>query len=135
MKRTFRQLVRYGTVGVISNGIGFLLYILLTRLGIGPKSAMSLLYVVGVLQTFYFNSRWSFQFAGASTHAFARYCVSYCAGYLLNYLGLWLCVDYYRLPDAPIEALLIVTVAGMLFLLQKFWVFLPTKSIDASGAS
>ena len=134
MKHTLGQLIRYGTVGVLSNAIGFLLYILLTGLGMGPKAAMSLLYVVGVLQTFYFNSRWSFQFAGAGAHAFARYCTSYGAGYLLNFFGLWLFVDHYRLPDAPVEGVLIVTVAAMLFLLQKFWVFPPRHHITVSGA-
>lgn len=135
MKHTLGQLIRYGTVGTISNAVGFLLYLLLTHLGMGPKGAMSLLYVVGVLQTFYFNRRWSFRFEGAGANAFARYCMSYGAGYLLNFFGLWLFVDYYRLPHAPVEGVLIFVVASMLFLLQKFWVFPHPSPINVSGAS
>lgn len=135
MRHTLGQLIRYGTVGVLSNGLGLLLFVLLTHLGMGPKTAMSLLYVVGVLQTFYFNSRWSFQFAGASTHAFARYCMSYGAGYLLNFFGLWLFVDYYGHSHVIVEGVLIVAVAAMLFILQKFWVFPSRPSITVSGAS
>ncbi|MBV5310569.1 GtrA family protein, partial [Chromatium okenii] len=55
------QLSRYALVGVASNAFGYFLYLLLTNVGMGYKSAMSLLYIVGVAQTFIFNRSWSFR--------------------------------------------------------------------------
>ena len=66
------QFIRYVVVGLVSNAMLYLVYILLTRLGMGPKLAMSLLYGGGVLQTFVFNRKWSFQFGGATTPALVR---------------------------------------------------------------
>ena len=64
------QLIRYAVVGITSNAIIYLFYLLATWLGLGPKTAMTGLYVVGVMQTFIFNKKWSFRFAGAAAEYF-----------------------------------------------------------------
>ena len=48
-----------GVVGLVSNGIGYLLYLGITAAGVGPKLAMTILYVIGVMQSFIFNKGWS----------------------------------------------------------------------------
>jgi hypothetical protein len=63
---------------------------------------MSLLYALGVIQTFYFNKTWSFRHGGTHGPAFIRYCISYGLGYLFNLAALHVLVD--RLgtpPDRP----------------------------------
>lgn len=50
------QFIRYALIGVVSNLVLYLGYIRLTLMGIDPKLAMSLLYGVGVVQTFTFNN-------------------------------------------------------------------------------
>ena len=72
MKKALTQFSRYAIVGLASNAIGYVLYIGLTRLGLGPKLAMSLLYGIGILQTFLFNKRWTFGHRGAHGSVFAR---------------------------------------------------------------
>ncbi|PQJ97471.1 GtrA family protein [Chromatium okenii] len=118
------QLSRYALVGVASNAFGYFLYLLLTNVGMGYKSAMSLLYIVGVAQTFIFNRSWSFRHQGAMRGAFVRYVISYAIGYLLNLSVLWLAVDYFGFPHQIVQGAMIFTLALMLFLLQKYWVFL-----------
>lgn len=44
MKATIGQLMRYGTIGVLMNGAGFLVYLAMTSAGVEPKLAMTLLY-------------------------------------------------------------------------------------------
>jgi putative flippase GtrA len=85
---------------------------------------MSLLYIVGVAQTFIFNRSWSFRHQGAMRGAFVRYVISYAIGYLLNLSVLWLAVDYFGFPHQIVQGAMIFTLALMLFLLQKYWVFL-----------
>ncbi len=117
------QLSRYALVGIASNAFGYLLYLLLTYIGMGYKSAMTLLYMVGVAQTFVFNRSWSFGHRGKIRGALGRYVISYAIGYLLNLAVLWLAVDYLEFPHQVVQGVMIVILAMMLFLLQKYWVF------------
>ena len=110
-------------VGIASNGILYLLYLMLTLLGMGAKVAMTLLYVVGVAQSFIFHRRWSFEYRGAQKLTFMRYVAAYMMGYCINFAGLVLLVDKLNLSHQIVQAVLIPTVAVVLFLLQKFWVF------------
>jgi putative flippase GtrA len=123
MKKTARQFVRYAIVGLVSNGVGFLLYLGLTFAGMEHKTAMTLLYAIGVLQSFLFNKRWSFQHGGVHGPAFLRYCIAYGVGYVVNLLGLIVLVDYEGYPHEIVQAFMVVSLAVMLFLFQKFWVF------------
>lgn len=117
------QFIRYVIVGIASNATIYIVYLVLTRLGMGPKLAMSLLYCVGVLQTFVFNKKWSFRFDGAAKPALVRYAAVYAAGYVIQFLALVLLVDQIGLPHQWVMGTLILFIALLLFLAQKFWVF------------
>jgi putative flippase GtrA len=123
MNVALRQLVRYGIVGLASNGFLFLLYLAMTHAGLGPKVAMTIAYVTGLAQTFFFNRRWTFEHRGAAGAALARYIATYGVGYALNLAALALLVDRAGLPHAPVQAAMILCIAGQVFLMQKFWVF------------
>jgi len=118
-----KQFVRYAVVGLASNAFGYLLYLALTHLGMGHKLAMSLLYAVGVLQTFVFNKRWSFRFDGDATPALVRYATAYALGYIINLSALLLLVDQMGLPHQWVQGVMIVLVALLLFVAQRYWVF------------
>jgi len=118
-----KQFIRYVVVGLASNAVIYLIYILLTRLGMGPKLAMSLLYGVGLLQTFVLNRRWSFQFEGAATPALVRYALLYSAGYVIQLFALMLLVDQVGLPHQWVMGGLVLIMAVFLFIGQKVWVF------------
>ncbi len=117
------QFFRYVLVGLASNTVLYGLYIALTWIGAEPKLAMTLLYAVGVAQTFVFNQRWSFGQVGLHTQAFARYCAAYSFGYVINFVGLLLLVDRLGYPHQWVQGIMVVLLALMLFALQKFWVF------------
>lgn len=117
------QFIRYVIVGLASNAVIYIAYIVLTLVGMGPKLAMSLLYGVGVLQTFVFNKNWSFRFDGAATPALVRYATVYAVGYVIQFLALMLLVDQIGLPHQWVMGALILFIALLLFLAQKFWVF------------
>lgn len=120
---TVTQLFRYGLVGISSNGVLYLAYLALTTSGLGVKLAMSILYALGVAQTFFFNKRWSFSHKGEHGPAFFRYCASYGIGYAVNLTALLLLVDTLGFPHQIVQGVMILAIAAMLFLLQKFWVF------------
>lgn len=122
-RSTLSQLLRYGTVGLVSNAVLYMAYLALTSFGLGAKLAMSLLYALGVIQTFFFNKRWSFGHRGEHGTAFFRYCASYGIGYGVNLAALLLLVDQFGLPHQIVQGVMILCIAALLFLLQKFWVF------------
>lgn len=127
MKGTFWQLIRYGIVGLTSNLIGYFLYLALTRLGVGPKTAMSILYGIGVAQTFLFNKKWTFKNKENHGPTLLRYCISYGLGYFINIFALLLCVDYLGLPHQWVQGAMIILLAVFLFTAQKLWVFRPSN--------
>ncbi len=124
------QFIRYALVGLVSNAIAYLIYILLTYIGLGPKLAMSLTYCIAVLQTFVFNKRWSFRFGGALAPALVRYALAYAIGYVVNLLALILLVDQAGLPHQWVQGVMILFIAVLLFLAQRYWVFPQVSSAD-----
>lgn len=117
------QAIRYAVVGIASNLALYVLYLALTAFGVGPKSAMSGLYLLGMLQTFMFNKRWTFSHVGAHRGPFIRYVLSYAFGYLLNLAVLLILVDWAHWPHQIVQGVMILILAAMLFLLQRYWVF------------
>lgn len=126
------QFVRYVIVGVASNASIYLLYLVITWLGVGPKVAMTALYLLGVVQSFVFNKKWSFRFSGSTTPALVRYVIAYAIGYGINLIALLMFVDQLGLPHQAVQGVMIVVVAGLLFLAQRYWVFPQTSRIDAT---
>ena len=122
------QFARYGMVGLASNLLLYLAYLALTYAGMEPKASMSMLYILGIVQTFLFNRRWSFKYGEKHGPAFARYCSAYGLGYAINLLVLMWLVDRMGYPHEIVQGVMVVSLAVMLFLLQKFWVFRSTAT-------
>lgn len=117
------QAIRFALVGVASNAVLYVLYIGMTWVGVGHKLAMSLAYVVGVLQTFFLNRNWTFNHAGPEGFAFRRYCLAYGGGYFLQLGMLYVLVDHAGMDHRLVQGMAVCTVAFALFVLQKHWVF------------
>jgi len=117
------QFTRYAIVGVGSNLALFLLYLLLTGSGMGHKLAATVSYVLGVLLTFVLNRSWSFRSGGRPAGQLGRYAAAHVLGYGINLLGLYTFVDLGGFRHPWVQGMMIVVVAVILFLLQKFWVF------------
>jgi len=118
-----RQITRFGFVGVLSNLILYLAFLGITGIGIDAKLAMTTLYAMGVLQTFFLNKRWTFSHTGSPTRSFWRYSLLHLGCYLLNLTLLYRLVDNAHLSAAYVQAGAVVLNAGVLFLGQKYWVF------------
>jgi putative flippase GtrA len=52
-----------------------------------------------------------------------RYIAAYAIGYIINYLALWSLVDIGGFPHQYVQGVMIFLLAGMLFIMQKYWVF------------
>lgn len=126
-----RELLRYGIVGVSSNTVLYGCYLLLTYYGMGHKTGATLVYVIGVLQTFLLHRRYTFGSNGSLHDAFVRYLITYLIGYVVSISLLALFVDGLGYPHQYVQAGLVFVIAGLLFSLQKCWVFRKAPSVNA----
>lgn len=120
-----RQSFRYIVIGIGSNFILYLVYLLLTIIGLGYKAAMTLTYVVGISQTFLLQKKWTFNYQGFFKLSLIKYLTAYFISYAINFGALLFFVDYLKIPHQLVQATLILVIALLMFLLLKFWVFRP----------
>jgi len=125
-----RQVVRYGVVGVLNNLLGYLIYLLITFYWLDPKVAITLLYPVGAATAYFGHSKYAFSYRGKSTNALLRYVVAHLVGYSVNLLMLFILTDKLKFPHQAVQALAIIVVAGILFLMFKYFVFPKAESCD-----
>lgn len=117
--------LRYALVGVVSNASGYLVYLLLTWLGAGPKSTMTLLYGVGAALGYWGNRQWAFSHRGKMWKSLGKYVLTHLAGYAINFAILFTLVDQRGYSHQWVQGIAVVVVAAFLFVVFKFFVFPP----------
>src|SRR5439155_8528095 len=129
------EILRFGAVGLASNALLYLLYLAATAVGIEPKIAVTLIYLVGVLQTFMLNKRWTFQHEGHVRRTAARYWVAYVFSYAGNMVLVFIFVDMAGFDHRVVQGILVAVIGLALFALQKYWVFgtLPVRPVSRSA--
>ena len=119
----FSQLVSYGVVGIAINLAGFVIYLLLTWKWLDPKVAISLMYPIGAIMGYLGHSKFSFYYAGSHLLGLLRYVISHLIGYGTNIVILYIFVDLLGYPHPLMQAIAIFVVAGVLYLLFRYYVF------------
>ncbi|MEI1248382.1 GtrA family protein [Rhizobium aouanii] len=121
------QLARFGFIGLLTNGFGYILYLIVTFSEVPPKLAMTILYLVGVLMSFAANRRWVFIQAAEQQGALVRYGIIYGIGYALNYSILYVFVDRLHYAHFYVQAFGIVAVAAFVYLASNIYAFPSTS--------
>lgn len=117
------QLLRYALVGTVSNGSAYVAYLLLTAAGIGPRLAMTVVYVAAATAAFWGNRWLTFHHRGSVASSGSRFALAHLAGYATNLTLLTVFVRWLGLPHQLVQAIAIVLVAGLLFVLSRNFVF------------
>lgn len=120
---TLRQVIRYGVVGVINNAWGYLIYLLVTWFWLEPKLAITLLYPIGAATAYFGHARYSFSFRGKTSSGIWRFVLAQLIGYGVNVVMLYIFNDLLGFPHQLVQAASIFVVAGVLFLLLRYFVF------------
>jgi putative flippase GtrA len=121
-----RQLIRYGLVGVASNLAMYVVYLLITYLGVEPKKAMTLVYLLGASIGFVGHRNWSFSHRGSAFNSAIRYVAAHLSGYVLNLLILVIFVDRLGYAHQVVQGVAIIVLAMYLFVVFKYFVFPKT---------
>ncbi|WP_434715345.1 GtrA family protein [Paraburkholderia sp. A3RO-2L] len=127
------QLLHYGLVGAAVNLGGYLLFLLITWLGMETKAAMTVLYVAGASAGFWGNRNWTFGHRGSIVGPAIKYFGAHACGYLVDYAMLAVFVDHLHFPYRVVQAVAMVVVAAFLFVTFKFLVFARSEPVARSN--
>ena len=118
-----RQAASFVLIGLAVNAALYAAYLLLTHTLLGAFATMTVTYSSGVVVGFVLNRKFTFHYRGADRGALLRYIASYAIGYWVDYGGLWFFVDHMGVAHELAQGGLVVTIALLLFALQRYWVF------------
>jgi putative flippase GtrA len=128
------QFLRYAVLGVLTNLLGYLVYLTITHFGGTPKATMSVMYCVGAFISFWGNRQWAFGHKGGVLGSGFRFMMLQVLGYLLNLAILVVGLDRMGYPHQMVQGLAIVIVACFLFLGLKLAVFKHTPVSGETGS-
>ena len=114
---------RYVFVGLASNSAIYLIYLVITFLGMDHKIAMSILYLIGTFISYLGNKTWTFSYKGKISSSFIKFSLVYFAGYIANLFLLFYFVDLLQYPHQLVQIFSIFFIAVLIFLLSKFFIF------------
>lgn len=124
-KKSFFQLIKFGMVGVMNTLVDFIVYQLLVYFGLHYATAQCISYSCGLLNSYFFNSRWTFKETKKYTkQEFARFILVNLVSLGISVLLLRLCYEVLGITS-DLVAKLIVTALVMVinFIGNKLFVF------------
>lgn len=122
------QFLRFAIVGVLSNALGYLSYLLITHLGVPPKLAMTVVYGISAIAGYFGNRKLTFAHTGNVLASGVRYAIAHAGGYAINLLMLATLVDRAGYDHRLVQALAVVVVALYLFAALRYFVFRATTA-------
>lgn len=127
-----KQLLRYASVGLAANLIGYVVYLALTFFSVEPKIAMTAVYLAGLTASYLGNSQWTFTQSRGTLSTMIGYGCAHVFGYAINFCLLYIFVDLFGYPHQIVQAVAIVVVACFLFVVFKTLVFAEVKNESSS---
>ncbi|MBD3815351.1 MAG: GtrA family protein [Halothiobacillus sp.] len=125
-KALFAQLFRYGLVGLANNLRGYLIYLLITWLGVNPEVAVTFMYPIGATLAYFGHAKYTFA-KRHSARGVGRYVIAHVIGYSVNLGLLYFLSTRLGFPHQLVQIAAIFIVAGVLFVLFKYYVFVENR--------
>ncbi|WP_169717414.1 GtrA family protein [Brucella thiophenivorans] len=116
------QLIKYGIVGILNTAITFLVIAVLTALGMNPYLCNAIGFGVGLLNSYFLNSRFTFN-KKSSTGSMTKFGAAFSIAYAINLFVL------HCLVQLQIDSIFVAQFVAMasynaaFFILMKTWVF------------
>lgn len=132
-KKILMQLFLYGITGFVLNSLGFAVYVAITWFGIEPKLAMTFLYGLGVVISFFVNKNLVFGVQHTRCSVFVKFVLAHIGGYIINFLLLYYFYGSMGYAHKVVQFAAIFIVAFYLFIVFKFLVFREPSSIFVRG--
>jgi putative flippase GtrA len=129
-----KEFIRYAIVGLTLNLLGYMIYLLVTSLGVSPLTTVTIFYPLSVLAGYFAHRRYTFRHntQGLEGTVLIRYILVYVAGYLINVALLEVLYRQMGYPHQLVQILAVFMVAGFLFIAMKLFVFRKANLVVAS---
>lgn len=115
--------VRFGTVGLAANGLGYGVFALCIHLAAGYPAAVLFGYATTASLGYLMHRRQTFRSKQSHVTGASRYLAVQIAGLLINYAMLRTLVDEFRIAPLAAQVICIFAVAGMAFAACRLWIF------------
>ena len=120
------QLVRFGAVGFASMGVHWLVVTLLVPFGLQPLVANVIGFATAFCVSYTGHRNWTFASAQAHATTLGRFLLVALASFALNELLYSLLLRYTTLDYRTALAIVLIAVAGLTFVLSRWWAFRPS---------
>ena len=127
-KKASQQFSTFALIGILTNLLGYGIYLSVTYFWCAPKLTMTILYFMGASISFFANRRFTFRHVEGFSVTGVRYLLTQFAGYLLNLILLRVFVDCFKFPHHNVQAIAIFVVAIFLFVVMRVFVFAPSTA-------
>ena len=106
------SLIRYGMVGLFTNTLLYMLFLVLIRLELSAVLSASVCYVFGITLSYLLNRRWSFESAAPHRQDLPRFLLSYGVGFgatiiFITVLTRWLAPEIAQILNIALTAITI----------------------------
>ncbi len=114
-----RQVGSFGIVGLLATGIHFIVFSILSALGVDPILSNMVAFCCAVPVSFYGNRSLTFKVDGN----IARFIVMSLCGFGINHANVWIVTRYLGLPWTFSLPGILLAVPAFSFIVSKFWVY------------
>jgi len=126
LRLTTFKISKYLLAGGFNTAVTYFLFILLIKIGIQYKLALTLDYAVGLILGYLLNKYWVFN-KNEKVQSLIKYLLSYILIFLVNLILLWFSIEFCK-ANAIFSQLLIILIISIIgFVFQNFWVFTNKK--------
>ena len=114
---------RFSLSSFLANSLGFLIYVILVKLGVKPLIAFAVTYWSSVIYLYFSNKIFVFCHNGNFLKSFIFFIVIYVAGFLLSSSIIHFSIFYFKLNYLLAITLATILMAAYFFLMQNHFVF------------
>jgi putative flippase GtrA len=118
-----RQLIRFAIVGCTNTALSWCAFALLASLGVQPLVASAIAWILGALNSYLLNRRWTFRSSGRYAPEAVRFALVQCAGLALDVVLLDALTRDAGLHQLLAQAMVYPATTIATFLLSRHWAF------------
>ena len=120
----FNQLIKYSSVGILTNAIGYILYIFISNfIGLNPPIAAILSGFAVIGLSYHLNSNFTFKSKNKGLESVMSYFMLYLSAIFLHSFMIFIFSNILGFAHEIIAAISLLAISLSLFLIQKFYFF------------
>ncbi|MTI85388.1 MAG: GtrA family protein [Firmicutes bacterium] len=132
----YTQTIKFAITGVLNTTVSFLTFcVCLQVISCHYLAALTLSHITGILNSYVWNSRWTFGKKRLHFKQFVRFTMVYALAYVLNFAILSIGIKITSLNILVLQAVSLVTATIFSFMGQKYWTFAGGQKGCQEGAS